>query len=634
MSPEQAQHVAFAFRKALYNILLTPQDTVKSTNLFDVGHSQQVMEWNHAVPENKIICAHNEIMNNAAEYPDAPAICSWDGNLTYRELDEASNHLANHLVDLGVGPEVIVPLCFEKSLWAVISMISVIKAGGGIVFLDPSHPIERRQHVIDTVGAKMVLTSQDHSPLFTSTIETHIINSETLDDMTFRPQPPTTSVNPSNTLYVIFTSGSTGTPKGCVIEHQNFCSGVMYQKPYSNFIQRQSRVLQLASYTFDVSIMEIISALMVGACICMPSQEAIQGSLTKAINDMQATWAFLTPSLARILNPDEVSSMRTMVLGGEALSKTDIYTWAHKLQLVNGYGPSECSVAATCNPHINNETDPANIGRPMGSIAWVVEANDHNKLVPIGVSGELLLEGPILSRGYLNEPEKTAAAFIENPEFLANDGDIPRRLYKTGDLVRNNPDGTIHFIGRKDTQVKVRGQRIELGEIEHHLYADDRINHAIVYQAKEGACKDRLVAILTLKSVAPLQNPEAPSISLLNKAQLRASKVRIQDISDALSEHVPEYMVPTAWVLLNNIPLMVSGKLNRVAVQNWIHGMSQEELEAIMGVFEEDEEDVGNVPAVATSDVEVMVQEAFSKVLKLSLDQVCFPILKSTSFKH
>lgn len=624
MSPKQAQHVAFAFRKALDNIILSPHCTVKSADLFHNGHNEQLMKWNKVIPERKTILAHDVIMQNAALYPGAPAISSWDGNMTYRQLDQTSNYLASHLMRIGVGPEVIVPLCFEKSIWAVVAMVSVIKAGGGLVFLDPSHPVERRQLIINTVGAKMVLTSEKYSDLFSSTIDTYTINGEIFDGVELPSEAPITAVKPSNVLYVIFTSGSTGTPKGCVVEHQNFCSGVMYQKPLDSFIQRNDRVLQLASYTFDVSIMEIISSLMIGACICMPSQEAVQGSLTKAINDLQASWAFLTPSLARILNPDEIPSMKTMILGGEALSRTDLDAWAHKLHLVNGYGPSECSVAATCHPHLNKTSDPANIGRTMGSIAWVVDANDHNKLVPIGATGELLLEGPILARGYLNEPEKTAAAFIENPGFLANIGKASRRLYKTGDLVRHNPDGTIHFIGRKDTQVKLRGQRIELGEIEHHLYADERINHAIVIQPKEGACRNRLVAIFTLKNIAPIENADGPTISLVTKSQFRASEVRIQDIQDELSDHVPGYMVPTAWIVLNQIPLMASGKLNRVAIKNWVQGMTQDGFESITALFGGgDEDDSEQNSVIATSDVEVIIQEAFSKVLKLPVDQVC-----------
>jgi amino acid adenylation domain-containing protein len=631
MSSGQARHVAYAFRKAVDSILHMPKESTKNVSLFDIGHSRQVMRWNRTVPETKAICAHQEIMRQAADYPDAPAVCSWDGNLTYRELDEASNHLANHLVNLGVGPEVIVPLCFEKSMWAIVAMISVVKAGGAIVFLDPSHPIERRQLIIDTVGAQMVLSSQRFAHLFEETIETHIINGETLDEMDFRAEAPNTEVKPSNVLYVIFTSGSTGTPKGCLVEHQNFCSGVMYQKPFDNFIQRTDRVLQLASYSFDVSIMEIISALMIGACICVPSQESMQGSLTQVINELQASWAFLTPSLARILDPAAIPLMRCIVLGGEPLSRTDIETWAPRLQLVNGYGPSECSVAATSNPRLTPTTDPANIGKPMGSLAWIVDANDHNKLVPIGATGELLLEGPILARGYLNNPEKTAAAFIENPAFLNHDGPTPRRLYKTGDLARNAPDGSIHFIGRKDTQVKLRGQRIELGEIEHHLSVDERINHAMVIASKEGACKDRLVAVLTLKNVAPLENPDAPSISLITKQQLQAAKVRIRDISDALSDHVPAYMVPTAWVVLNQIPLMVSGKLNRVAVKSWVQGMTEETFEAVNSLLT-NEEEMQSIPKMASSDVEKIVQEAFSKVLKVPIDQVSCDI--SSFGKH
>ena len=568
------------------------------------------------LPEKKEVCAHEQIMQQVATYPEAPAICSWDGDFTYRKLNRLSNRLAHHLVSLGVGPEVIVPLCFEKSAWAIVAMLAVMKAGGAIVFLDASHPMSRIEEILQQVGAEFVLVSSRHSQLLASRITVHVINRDVVEHLPFRAGAPITNVKPTNVLYVIFTSGSTGTPKGCLVEHASFCSGVIYQRKFANFIQCTSRVLQLASYSFDVSILEIVSALMIGACICVPSQEAASSGIANIINDMEINWAFLTPSLVRIINPEDVPGMKTLVLGGEALSRIDVETWSEKLQLVNGYGPSECSIAATCNPSLDRNSDPANIGRPMGGLCWVVDPIDHNRLVPIGAVGELLVEGPILARGYLNNPEKTAAAFIRNPTWLQHEkSDGPRRLYKTGDLVRNNPDGTIHFIGRKDTQVKLRGQRIELGDIEHHLYADSRIHHAMVIRTTTGCCKDRLVAVVTLKGIAPPEIQEA-GISVVTRSQLDMAAIRVTDLRDTLMDHVPNYMVPTTWIVLHEIPLTISGKMNRMAVKTWVDKMDVETFQAINDLMVEKSD-----PASAT-DMESKLQEAFSHVLDLPVDQV------------
>lgn len=215
-----------------------------------------------------------------------------------------------------------------------------------------------------------------------------------------------------------------------------------------------------------MSILEIITALTVGACICVPNERAKSRGIATVINNFHINWAFLTPSVVKLIKPEDVPNLRTLILGGEALSTHDVETWAEHLQLVNGYGPSECSIAAAGNPHLTRTTDPANIGRAIGGVCWITEAQDHNRLAPIGTVGELLIEGPIVARGYLNNPEKTAEVFIENPAWVEKvEGQPPRRLYKTGDLVHYNPDGTINFIGRKDNQVKVRGQRLELGKL-------------------------------------------------------------------------------------------------------------------------------------------------------------------------
>jgi non-ribosomal peptide synthetase component F len=261
-------------------------------------------------------------------------------------------------------------------------------------------------------------------------------------------------------LYVIFTSGSTGKPKGCEIENRAFLSGSIRHAERAD-IDHTTRILQLASYTFDVSMLEILTALVHGSCICTPDMALMANGPAHIVSEYKITWTFMTPSLVKLMAPSMVPTLKTLALGGEPLSKIDVETWAGHVQLINGYGPSECSVAATGNTEMTSDTDPANIGFPVGGICWIVDTDDHDLLLPPGEIGELLIEGPILARGYLKNKEKTDEVFVERPAWgpTTRTGEN-RRFYKTGDLAKFLPDGSLYFIGRKDTQVKLRGLRI------------------------------------------------------------------------------------------------------------------------------------------------------------------------------
>jgi amino acid adenylation domain-containing protein/non-ribosomal peptide synthase protein (TIGR01720 family) len=619
MSVTQARNVGYAFTKALENLANTPHSLLGELDLFAEEHREQVMTWNATMPAVLDMCSHDEISKRTAESPEATAISAWDGELTYGELDTITNSLAQHLVSCGVGPEVIVPLCFEKSIWAVVAMTSVVKAGGSFLFLDPSHPEERRQFIMSEVSASLVVASSQHSALFTSKINTLTINGDMIRDLPIRNGPPKSNVKPSNLMYVIFTSGSTGTPKGCMVEHRNFCSGVVHQRVPTNTIKHGDRVLQLASYSFDVSIMETFTALMNGACVCIPHQATVSSSLASVINEMRITWAFLTPSLARVINPADITDMRSIVLGGEAVSRADVAKWAGGVvQISNGYGPSECSIAATCNPRLTLQSDPNNIGGPMGGLCWVVEAANHDRLVPIGAVGELLVEGPIVARGYLKNAEKTAAVFVENLAWLKSEGSSVRRMYKTGDLVRQNPDGTINFVGRKDDQVKLRGQRIELGDIEHHVHSAPQVHHSMVLRISNGLLKGRLVAVVTLRNVEEGKE-EAGGMALLRKDELAAAGVQLAELRDALGDHVPGYMVPTTWVALQRMPLTASGKLNRNVVKSWLDRMDSDTYAQVNAAMVAEEETDNTEPKSA---MESIVQKVYGQVLGVAADEV------------
>lgn len=332
-----------------------------------------------------------------------------------------------------------------------------------------------------------------------------------------------------------------------------------------------SRVLQFASYTFDASLVETLTALMMGGCVCVPSDLDRMNDIPGFISRMDVNWASLTPSFVNLMTPEEVPSLETLILVGEAMSKSHVEVWAGKLNLINGYGPSECSVAVSINNRMTVDSSPSNIGRRLDR-CWIVDAKNHNRLCPVGTVGELLVEGPTLARGYLNNPQKTADAFIKNPAWAPRiSGDC--RMYKTGDLVKYNGDGSMDmtFVGRKDTQTKVRGQRLELDEVEHHLNADKAIRNVLVLVPKAGPEAKKLVAVVSLHSI-PTSNSMSSEIDMITSKEVTTET---SSIREGLRRRLPAYMVPSKWIVLRKLPLLPSGKLNRREITRFVEKLDQ-----------------------------------------------------------
>lgn len=459
----------------------------------------------------------NEIVGKQVkEQPTAMAIHAWDGDLTYGELDHLATNLATKLVRLGVrppllGPNNVIPICFEKSKWAIVSILGVLKIGAGFVLLDPSLPESRLRSVIETVGAKILLSSEANIDLSRQLSKIVIkVGSELsrissdmknqLDGVT--GQPPL----PSSLLYTVFTSGSTGRPKGVMISHENFCSALHHQSKHLNFTAR-SRVLDGASYSFDAAIHNILTTLAVGACLCIPSQESYKGDIGSAMAAMRPTICNLTPTVARLLDPERAHDLETLILLGEPVKRSDIDRWrSSDVQVINAYGPAECTPISTINARPSNTDEAIRIGKGTGVTTWIVHPENHNRLVPLGCTGELLLEGPLVGLGYMNDPGKTGEAFVEDPEWLLTGSTSHPgrrgRLYKTGDMVQYNEDRSLSFRGRKDNQVKIRGQRVELGDIEYHVSASlptkaIQVVAEVVVLEDDGEPKPVLVALTT-----------------------------------------------------------------------------------------------------------------------------------------
>lgn len=431
---------------------------------------EQIAKWNTHVPPPLNRCVHDMIQDRCRTQPEATAVCSWDGNLTYHELDLLSDHLSQLLMSKGLGPENFVPVLTEKSRWTSVAIQGIMKAGSAFLLLEPSYPAQRLKELCHEINASVIMASTSFASLAASLADQVIVLTEDMPPVSGHPGGcKESTVTPENACHAIFTSGSTGKPKGIVIPH------VSYATVATNLIPALglgpcSWALQFSSYAFDVGIMEQLLTLIAGSCICIPLKAATSGDLPDAINRMQVNWLSLTPSVARIIPPHKVPSVQTLSLAGEPVAKTEVAMWAKHAQIINHFGPAESTLGTSVNTDLAQARHSTNIGFPFASVCWVVDQDDHNTLMPLDAEGELVSESHCLSRGYLNNPAQTALAFIETPLWFARHVTrTPGRFYKTGDLVRYEEDGSLIYLGRKDTQVKLHGQRIELGEVEYHI---------------------------------------------------------------------------------------------------------------------------------------------------------------------
>lgn len=623
LSEEYALGVAFQFEHVLKQLDEIETDaTIASVEVFSPHDIQTVNQWNGTLPERLESCIHELFAKQAASQPEKPAICAWDGVFTYREVDQLSTKLAHHLTNLGVRPEVKVPLCFDKSAWTVIAQIAVLKAGGAVVSLHPAHPLIRLQSIIRDVNAKTLLVASALAKKFTGLVENIVsVDSNFLTTLPSFALSPVSKVKPFNPAFVIYTSGSTGSPKGVVLEHTSVCTSVAAHGSALQ-IGPDSRVLQFAAYVFDISISDIFATLTRGGCVCVISEYQRDNELVLAINNMKVNTACITPSIANLFKPSDVPSLNTLILAGEALSRKTIDIWSDVESLNNCYGPAESTIYCAWNGKVGQWHAASNIGRGLASLLWVVNATDHNRLAPIGCVGELMIEGPLLARGYLNDYSKTARSFIIDPAWIRKFGARRgRRFYKTGDLVRWNRDGTLDYVERKDTQIKIHGQRLELGEVEHHLLAGDGIANAMVTLPISGPFENRLLAIIEIVDAdSPLeQSPPPPlgEIHFLEKTKMDRATLEISHKKEYLATQLPAYMIPSLFIVVQKLPLSTSGKLDRASVNKWIIEIDEEQSQQATKANFEVSETVG-----PTTIMDRKLVELISHVLNVPAERV------------
>jgi amino acid adenylation domain-containing protein len=574
-SAKQAASIGSTFEKALNSIARSRSQAVNELDLLSLRNRSQVQEWNKELPAAVDRCMHQVFHDQVLARPTDMAICSREVNLTYQELDDLASRFALHLSNLGVGPEMYVPFCFDKSPWTIVALLAILKAGGACVALDPKHPQDRLEGIIKDTNAKIVVTAPQHRNNFDGLVErTLALEPSQLSDL----PPPTSTVcaevTPSNPAFVVFTSGSTGKPKGIILEHRALVTSASYHGA-SMRMGPGSRVLQFAAYTFDVSIGDIFTTLMRGGTVCVPTEHERFNDLAGCINRMDVNWAYLTPSVASMLDPSQVPGLQTLALGGEAVRQENVSAWAESVYLINIYGPAECSIWSTVLPGLSSTTPASNIGLGIGALMWVVDPNNVNQLAPVGAVGELVIEGPILARGYLNLPERTSQAFLTGLPWLQSENTSPRRIYKTGDLVRYNDLGELHYVSRQDTQVKLRGQRIELGEVEHHIKQEFAGISDVAVDMVKFSSRNNNNALVAFLVPEHLQEG-AGEDTILNMTDSFREIVSTGEVG--LAKAVPPYMLPNTFLPVSKLPLSASGKLDRGKLKKLVAGLSEEKL--------------------------------------------------------
>lgn len=546
----------------LESIVANPEQRVLDFPLLTAAEQHQLLvEWNATkshYPEHMGI--HQIIESQVQQTPEAVAVVFEDQQLTYNELNRQANQLAHALQASGVGPDVLVGICMERSLEMVVALLAVLKAGGAYVPLDPAYPRQRLNYMIQDARMPVLLSQQRLLERLPSHEGLEIIfldadwqtNSAVGKFRAFAHENPVSNVEPDNLVYMIYTSGSTGKPKGVMNIHRGLCNRLHWmQQTYQ--LTPVDRVLQKTPFSFDVSVWEFFWPLLAGACLVVarPGGHQDPGYLVSLIAEQKITTLHFVPSMLQaFLNvgiegtPAAIArceSLKRVICSGEALSVElqERFFSCLNAELDNLYGPTEASIDVTywkCQRQSPQWTVP--IGYPIANTQiYILDQALHP--VPVGLPGELYIGGVGVARGYFNRPELTAEKFVPNP-FSKEAG---ARLFKTGDLARYRPDGAIEFLGRIDYQAKIRGFRIEPGEIETVLGQHPAIKAVVVVTREDIPGEKRLVAYL------------------VSEADLS-----IEHLRTFLSEKIPYYMVPAAFVFLDALPLTSNGKVDRKAL--------------------------------------------------------------------
>jgi amino acid adenylation domain-containing protein/non-ribosomal peptide synthase protein (TIGR01720 family) len=528
----------------LEQIAAEPGQLISRLPILTAAEQHQLLEtWNDTDRDVPAETLPALVEKQVAQTPRTPALIFDGGELSYAELNARANRLAHLLISRGAGPEQVVALALPRSVDIVVAQLAVSKAGAAFLPIDPAYPAERIGFMVDDARAMLVLTRSDAVPDVGNLIQRVVLDEPSvvaklgsMPDANPTDADRLASLTLHNAAYVIYTSGSTGRPKGVVVSQAGLASFAAAE--VDRFAVRPGdRVLQFSSPSFDASVLELCMSLPAGAALVVPPPGLLVGDqLAEVLSTRGITHALIPPVALATVDPADVPNFRTVIVGGDACSAALVDRWAPGREMINAYGPTEATVVSAWSEPLSAGQAPL-IGRPIWNTKVYVLDGALQPL-PACVSGELYVAGGGLARGYLNRPSLTADRFLANPF-----GQPGSRMYRTGDVVRWTREGELEFVGRADEQVKIRGFRIELGEIESVLQRYPEVADAVVAVRQEGSGHKRLVAYLV---------PASPT-DPLNTSALR----------ELLVQQLPDYMVPSTFVVLDALPTSPNGKVDR-----------------------------------------------------------------------
>lgn len=502
---------------------------------------------------------------------------------TYLELDQMGNKVAGLLQSGHSSEGDLIGICFDKCPEAYFSILGILKSGHAYVALDPTAPLARKQFIIDDSGARTVLCVSDRYDELRQLTGTEVIAMDTsglLDDISSNPPTLPKAIEPQDTCYCLYTSGTTGTPKGCEITHENAVQAMQaFTRLFSPNWDEDSKWLQFASFHFDVSVLEQYWSWSVGICVTSCPRDVLFQDLPGTINRLQITHIDLTPSLAKLIPPEEVPSLckGVFITGGEALKQEILDAWGKHRVIYNGYGPTEVTIGCTMLPRMDENSKSSNIGPQFDNVGSYVFQPGTTIPVLRGCMGELCVSGALVGRGYLNRPELTQERF----QYV--DGSQQERFYRTGDLVRILHDGSFQFNGRIDDQVKLRGQRLELGEINSVIQeaSDDVSEVATLVTKHPSQQKEQLVAFVARKGG---RDRPANSLEIIRDEDVNEF---LTCIKQATQNRLPGYMVPTHIVPVLSVPLTPNNKVDAKALKALFSELSSEQLQSLSALTNE-----------------------------------------------
>ncbi|KAJ5918982.1 hypothetical protein N7466_009925 [Penicillium verhagenii] len=642
---EQAIVLLNQYDKLLEQTLFSPESS-SDDYMFLGNQFLSITPAKEKILPTSVSLLHQFVEENAAKVPEKTAFEFAFGadldNLqkktwSYQQLNEDGNRIAHFLQSKGVAPGEMIAICFDKCPEASISILGILKAGCAYLAIDPSAPVSRKQFIMEDSNSKILLCNL---PKREELKDLSGVEIYALDEPGVYQDHPCCSpilsreIQPNDTCYCLYTSGTTGTPKGCEITHDNAVQAMMaFQRLFSPHWDEESRWLQFASFHFDVSVLEQYWSWSVGICVTSCPRDLLFEDLPGTIQKLQITHIDLTPSLARLVHPDDVPSLcrGVFITGGEALKQEILDAWGHHGVIYNGYGPTEVTIGCTMLPRMRANDKPSNIGPQFDNVGSYVFRPGTSTPVLRGGLGELCVSGPLVGKGYLNRAELTKERFQDLPEY-------EDRVYRTGDLVRILFDGSFQFLGRIDDQIKLRGQRLEIGEINEVIkQATSKLNEVATLVVKHPKqSKDQLVSFVS-------------KLGTDNKS--RSVEIHTSDdngsflstIKAACLAYLPGYMVPTHIIPLTRFPLSANNKADMKVLKGLYEELSLDQIQTLTAmaasqtVKSEGEEKIISVLSRFLGSTDLLIS-SWSSIYELGLDSISVisfsRTLRESGFPH